>query len=228
MIAAKIALELEKLILSGQIKLGSRLPPERKLSQQYNVSRTTIREAIKQIEQLGLVETRPQNGTFVSDYLEEASLDLLIHMMKDPESWDAETLLSLLETRKVIELFAVTKAVSSAQEADIEFLKEYAGNLSSQNPGVSAEMDYKLHYKIMKMSSNIALLLIFNSFKPVYRYLTDMFFNDKQTIKKTMDQHKLLIACFEERNSEKALAVMEDILTFGELTVKEYINGNKN
>ncbi|MBB6482426.1 FadR/GntR family transcriptional regulator [Spirochaeta isovalerica] len=228
MVADDIALQIEKAILSGSFGKGSKLPPERKLAEKYGASRTTVRQAIKNLEQLGLVETLPQSGTFVSDYLQDASLDLLIHMMKDPDSWDPATLHALLEARKVIELFALSKAVESATEKDLATLRELASELSAENPQQSAEMDYMLHYHIMKMSSNIAFLLIFNSFKPVYRYLTDLFFSSEESLKTVMVQHRKLIGAFEKKDKEGAEEIMEEILAFGETTVKEYINGNRN
>ncbi|MBN2659287.1 MAG: FadR family transcriptional regulator [Spirochaetales bacterium] len=228
MVADDIALQIEKAILSGSIEKGTKLPPERKLAEQYGASRTTVRQAIKNLEQLGLVETLPQSGTFVSDYLQDASLDLLIHMMKDPESWDPATLYALLEARKVIELFALSKAMASLNEDDLKTLRDLASGLRADNPHDSAEMDYKLHYHIMKMSSNIAFLLIFNSFKPVYRYLTDLFFSSEESLKTVMTQHQNLIGAFEKRDEKKAEEIMKEILAFGETTVKEYINGNRH
>lgn len=228
MVADKIALEIEKSILSGEMERGSKLPPERKLSEIYGVSRTTIREAIKKVEQLGLVETLPQSGTFVSDYLQDASLDLLIHLMRDPDSWDRKTLLSLFEARRVLEEFAVARSVTTATDEDIHLLRSIANSLTPEDHGLSAERDYALHYQIMKMSSNIAFLLMFNSFKPLYTHLTGLFFGRDDTIGQTMEQHRRLIDCFERRDRGGALSAMEEILLFGEMKVKEYIDENRN
>jgi len=116
----KIARNLEKAILKGEYPAGSRFPPERELAEQYRVSRSTIREAVGMLAQLGLVETLPQSGTYVGDYLTEGSLDLLLHIMKASETVDAEVVLSLMEFRRMSEVFAVRKAVGNARDGDLD------------------------------------------------------------------------------------------------------------
>ena len=69
--------QLQKEIVNGVYLSGSRLPAERKLAEQYDVSRVTIRDSIRKLAQLGLVSKVPQSGTYINEYKSEASLDLL-------------------------------------------------------------------------------------------------------------------------------------------------------
>ena len=58
--------QIKDLLISGQLKPGDKLPPERKLSEIFGVGRTHVRDAIRRLEFYGILKTRPQSGTFVA------------------------------------------------------------------------------------------------------------------------------------------------------------------
>src|SRR5215467_15621426 len=77
----QIAQQIEQRILSGELRSGDRLPPERELAEQFHASRTAVREAMKSLAQKGLVDMRPGRGTVVIDGTSRAmrhSLGLMI------------------------------------------------------------------------------------------------------------------------------------------------------
>src|SRR5574337_2129858 len=79
----QIAEQIEKRILSGELRSGDRLPTERELSEQFRASRTAVREAMKTLAQKGLVDMRPGRGTIVIDGTSQAmqySLGLLLRL----------------------------------------------------------------------------------------------------------------------------------------------------
>ena len=75
-----VSLQIEKAILTGEFTPGVRLPPEREMAQRYGVSRSILRESVKQLASLGLVRTEAQSGTYVTDYSREASLEFLVYL----------------------------------------------------------------------------------------------------------------------------------------------------
>ena len=219
----KVAHALEKAILRGEYPAGSRFPPERELAERFKVSRSTIREAVGKLAQLGLVETHPQSGTYVSDYLTEGSLDLLVHLMKHSETVDEDVVLSLMEFREMSELTAVRKAVRIATDLDIEALREIVRQESRPSIGYKeiAECDYELHATILRLSNNLILQLLFNSFKPVYRFYANFFFRLPEAISATVSQHRRLIRAFSERDEESAVSIMAEALRYGEQRVAD-------
>ena len=68
----QVAEQIEKRILAGELRKGDRLPTERALAEQFHVSRTAVREAMKILAQKGLVDMRPGRGTIVIDGSREA------------------------------------------------------------------------------------------------------------------------------------------------------------
>jgi len=219
----KIARTLEKAILKGEYPAGSRFPPERELAERYRVSRSTVREAVGMLAQLGLVETFPQSGTYVGNYLTEGSLDLLLHIMKASETVDADVVLSLMEFRRMSEVFAVRKAVRNATGEDMERLWEILRRERDPSAGTLevAEADYALHLAIVEMARNLVLQLLFNSFKPVYRFYANFFFRLPEALEVTLSQHKRFMLAFERGEADAAAAVMEEALLYGEKRVCE-------
>jgi len=213
-----VALKLEKSILKGEFPSGSRFPPERELAERYGVSRSTVREAVGKLAQLGLVETLPQSGTYVSNYLTEGSLDLLLHIMKTSETVDADVILSLMEFRRVSELFAVRKAVAAASGEDAARLAEIVRREEDPAAGPLdvAECDYALHQLLVSLAGNLVLKLLFNSFRPVYRFYASFFFRLPGAVEVTVAQHRRFARAFARQDADRAVAVMEEALRYGE------------
>ncbi|HOO73338.1 MAG TPA: FadR/GntR family transcriptional regulator [Spirochaetota bacterium] len=218
-----IFLELQKGILKGKYPPGSRFPSERDLARRYNVSRSTIREAMGKLAKSGLVETRPQSGTYVSEYQTKASLDLLIEIMQRGGEVDSDILLSLMETRSVIELHAARVALENFSPDDIDYLKKIVTDekANAENPELIAECDYALHQFIMQKSGNFVIQLIFNSFKPVYRFYTGYFFSMPGSIKKTIQQHEAFVRFAELKNMPAAVEKLAEALDYGKNRVVE-------
>ena len=63
----EIVRQVKAMIAEGRLKGGDRLPPERDLAEKFVVSRTSVREALRALESLGLVEIRPGEGTFIRE-----------------------------------------------------------------------------------------------------------------------------------------------------------------
>ena len=78
----RIVSQIEQRIESGELKVGDQLPPERELAEQFAVSRTAVREAIKALRQKGLVEIRPGRGTFITNGTSDTIRNSLGMLMK--------------------------------------------------------------------------------------------------------------------------------------------------
>ncbi len=218
--------KLQVKIINGTYPAGSRLPSERELSGQFRVSRITIRDAVRKLAQLGFVNKVPQSGTYVSEYESDASLDLLIHIMKTSDSVDSDILISLMEFRRLAEVFAAKKAAQNiTPEAMLQMnaiLLHIEDNLDS--PEALSECDYALHLAIARLSHNLMIKLMFNSFKPVYHYYTDFFYRLEDAPARSMEYHKRLVAALGSRDGSFAAHVMEEALLYAEYRVKEALD----
>src|SRR5512138_3549788 len=92
--------QIERRILAGELKVGDQLPSEHELAQQFAVSRTAVREAVKALRQRGLVEIRPGRGTFITNATSgtiRSSLDMLMKFGNTKGSGN------LVEVREILE-----------------------------------------------------------------------------------------------------------------------------
>ncbi|MFO7557258.1 MAG: GntR family transcriptional regulator [Desulfobacterales bacterium] len=214
--------KLQKEILAGKFPAGARLPSERVLSEKFKVSRITIRDAIRKLSQLGFVHKKPQSGTYVSKYESEASLDLLIHIMQTSKAVDSSVLISLMEFRRVNEVFAAAKAAKNATPEDIVSLQEIIDGLKRCDNDLSylSKMDFSLHYKIALVSGNLLLKLMFNSFKPVYHFYTDFFYRLEGAGPDSVELHQKLVSAISAGDEDYAAFVMGEALIYAENRMK--------
>ena len=77
----EIVRQVKTMIAEGRLKSGDRLPPERELAEKFVVSRTSVREALRALESLGLLEIRPGEGTFVREVSVETLIEPLALVM---------------------------------------------------------------------------------------------------------------------------------------------------
>lgn len=214
---------LRKKAVDGSLVPGTKLPSERKLSGEYNVSRTTVREAINRLEQLGLVTSIPKSGTFVNNFETDASLDLLISIMRSGEPVSSETLVSLVEFRRLAELYAVRRAMSGISREDVECLRGFVDTMkrNAGSPETLAEMDFRIHFAFVRIARNMVIQLMFNSFKPVYRYYTDFFYRLDGASAEAVRLHERLIEALASEDAEYAVYAMEKVLLYGENRLKD-------
>jgi len=142
--------KVEKLIDSGQYPPGSRLPPERVLAEQFEVSRPTIREAIIALEVRGRVEVKTSSGVYVIEKPEEATSQLEVSAFE------------LTQARALVEGEAAALAASSITKDELEALHE---SLVAMEKGINAEQaDREFHAIISKATRNNAILYAVENF----------------------------------------------------------------
>jgi GntR family transcriptional repressor for pyruvate dehydrogenase complex len=117
----QIAEQIEQLILSGKLRCGDRLPTERELAEQFQASRTAVREAMKTLAQKGLVDMRPGRGTVVIDGTSQAMRHSLGLMLRVGQAGSEN---NLVEVREILEPEIAALAAARATEEQIAVLRE--------------------------------------------------------------------------------------------------------
>ena len=133
--------QIKKKILTGELTIGDRLPPERDLAQQYNVSRNSVREAMRTLQAIGLLECRQGSGNYIANNLKEQlsdSLSLIFMLdhcsMTDLTSlrraFELETLRGIVQKddpavwkqlENLAQRIRMTKCIEEVEELDVEF-----------------------------------------------------------------------------------------------------------
>lgn len=222
----QVVRELKSEILSGKLSPGARLPAERELSEKYHVSRGTVRTAISRLSQLGFVKTIPQSGTFVADYLKEASIDLLVDIMTNEKEIDTDFLIAMLDLRRIIEVHYTRRAVLRMNEADIRALKDLAVELGKASFDVGALVDnvYRFHARIIELSGNPLLRFLANSFEVVHRYYLNFFFQIPGNAASMKPFYEKLYRAVETGDDHYAAFVMGELLEHAEVSAKNSLD----
>ncbi|MCH1926151.1 pyruvate dehydrogenase complex transcriptional repressor PdhR [Shewanella sp. C32] len=146
---------LEQMILEGSLKPGQKLPPERELALQFEVSRPSLREAIQKLEAKGLLLRRQGGGTYVKEQLWKSMADPIMELMlSDPESQ-----YDLLEFRHATEGMMAYFAALRGTDADMENLENMLEQVE-QAHGVDAVATAIVNFyrAIAEASHNVAML----------------------------------------------------------------------
>ena len=156
-----VAEHLRDAILRGDYTAGDRLPAERELAEQLGVGRSSVREAFKKLEQLGLVEIRHGDGALVRP-LQEASLDILPHLLTLDGELDVGLLEQWLEAREELMSAAVGLAATRASDDQFDSMRDRLAALV--DPGIG-DVEYfdrlaGLEKLVSLVSRNLILRLV--------------------------------------------------------------------
>lgn len=143
--------QIKDIVKKGELKSGDKLPSERELSEKLEVSRASIREALKALQILGLIETKHGDGNFINNNFENSLLEPLsiVFMLIGSKSSD------VLELRKILEPATAMLAANNITIDQITELREIAEQLNNTSDvEICASLDKKFHYKIAQASGN--------------------------------------------------------------------------
>lgn len=203
--------ELESKIISGELKIGEKLPSERELAEQMQVSRAVVNAGIAEMQQKGFLVIRPRVGTFVEDYRKNGTLETFVSTMKYHEGLISKNEVnSILQLRVVLVTLAAELAVADATDEQLKGLEEIVSQLSSKMPDEEiVELTFKLHHELAFISGNNLLPLLFASFKYLvcklwHRYIMN---NGKAAL---IESDRLLVKYLVDRDVDAAKAHIRD------------------
>lgn len=161
-------------ILAGELAAGDAVPSERALAERHGVNRHAVREALKRLEQAGLVRITQGGATRVQDWREHGGLDLLLDLVRDAGAPaggpPAEVVRSVLELRALIGVDAARRFVERAEPAErervaglVEAVASAIDGATAAEPAVVAAAYEELWHALVAGSGSVAYRLMLNS-----------------------------------------------------------------
>ncbi|MCY3780398.1 MAG: FadR/GntR family transcriptional regulator [Chloroflexi bacterium] len=200
--------QIKALIEEGRLKPGDKLPAERELIKRLSVSRASLREALRVLEVLGLIEVRTGIGAFVKQ-TDAGAL---------PAEWSAlliktqQEVIDLLEVREALEARAVELAVQKASEEDLEgcslTLAKMKQSANTNDVDAAIQSDIEFHQLISKMSQNKFLIELSDSISHVLLDARYAFFRQPNRILVSWQQHCRVVEALVKRDSQAAAEAM--------------------
>jgi GntR family transcriptional repressor for pyruvate dehydrogenase complex len=203
----QIVQQIEDSIMQGALKPGDQLPAERDLAQQFGVSRTAVREAVKTLREKGLLEAYSGRGTFITDGTSEnirQSLDRMIKMGQPEGS------LYLAEVRAILEPEIAALAATRIEEQHLAGLREaYAVMARSRtDPEAYIEADLDFHLSLAEAAANPLILSLLDSIVGVLREQRLRIFRVEGGPERGQFHHQRILEAIEQRHPVKAREAM--------------------
>lgn len=204
----QIVQQVEESIKNAALKAGDQLPPERELAEQFGVSRTAVREAVKALREKGLVEAYPGKGTFITDGTSRVikqSLDRMIRMGQP------EGLTNLAEVRSILEPEIASLAATRAKEEDLAAMRESVGVMDESRNDADAfiEADLDFHLALAEAAANPLILSLIDSIVGLLREQRLRIFHVKGGPERGQYHHKRILEAIEHRDPVGAREAMK-------------------
>ena len=214
--------QFQDLINTGALVSGQRLPSERDLANQFNVSRSSVREAIRSMELQGLVSIKPGSGTFVSD--KNASISDLVSSAIKAKS---KQISDIFEIRRLLEPAIAGLAASRASKSDIEEMRNILQKqkIQVQNGETGVESDTEFHFALAKSTHNMALVNMVSAISDILSTSRDISLQAPGRPQRSLHSHSQIVDMIEDHDSDQAIAAMNHHLTVVE-PVPETVENN--
>lgn len=159
--------EMQRKILDGELLAGTRLPPERILAEQTQVSRTVLNSALAELAEQGFLEVRPRQGTYVADYRRYGNLSTLAAIMRHNGGMpDRSEVLSLLEVRRALEHLTAEQAIRNASDEALGGLGvPLARMAAAPNAALAAEAAFLFRHELALLGGSCVVPLLYSSLK---------------------------------------------------------------
>lgn len=157
--------QIQSKILSGELPVGTRLPPERELARQMQVSRAVVNGGTAELARQGFLTVSPRVGTVVADYRRSGNIETLLAIMDfQGQTLGREEIVSLLQVRRALEHLAVELAIVHASDQELKDLGHILDRLSlTEQSGEASRLAYEFHHELMLLSGNTILPLLYCS-----------------------------------------------------------------
>ncbi len=206
----EVANRLLTLIRERELRPGDKLPAERNLARMMEVSRPVVREALRALSLMRVVDIRQGSGTYITS-LEPRQL---IAHLDFVFSKDSVALIQLLEARRVIEPGNVRLAAHRVSEAEIGELRDLVLSLSDciDNPGRFSELDIAFHNAVCAAANNFLLLQFMNIVSALGRASRERTGGLREVREAALDDHRRLLEALQAHDPDAAERAMLDHL----------------
>lgn len=196
----QVTKEIEALIQQGYWQVGEKIPPEKDLMEKFAISRNTLREALRALAHVGLLETRQGSGTVVTSSSMFGAV-VTKHM-------EQSTLLQILEVRKALESEAAYLAAQRRSQQEIEKMEHYINVCETafheNDLKKFLEADVALHQVIVEASHNSLLIDLYATLNDSLYYSIDRNIEDLNQNTKEQHIHHQLFLAIKNQQPEKA------------------------
>ncbi len=193
---------IKELLERGELKAGSRLPPERELADVLHISRPSLRTALKALSVMGIIRAKPGAGTYIAESLPEVFTEPM-HFMTLINNTSVE---ELFEARRIIEAGLAELAAERATEADIAVLtKEVEGMKATVgDPENFLKHDVRFHQAVAHAANNKLMSGVMDTVAQLLYHIRRQTISRASDLDEAIEWHQKIIAAMQKRDSKRA------------------------
>lgn len=197
----KIMKQIQELILTGELKKGDKLPPERKLSEMLGVGRPTLKQAISALEAMGIIESVHGGGNYISENIDNIFNPFTLkYYLSEGNKED------ILEFRYILEVQFAKLAALKVSDSNITKLESIVKQMKKNtNKEKRLRINYEFHLQIAKIAGNSLIISMYESIMELII---------KQTIETDGDNfyksHKIIVEAIKSNKPKLAAKTMSD------------------
>src|SRR4051812_48664293 len=213
--SSAISEQIRAAIVTGRLKAGDRLSPERELAEQFGVSRVTVRDALRGLEAMGLIAVRvgARGGAFVT----APTGSVVAQTMSDMVMMSAVTPEDVVEARLMVELGTVTIACARATDEDLAQLRVLCerGSAALREKTYTRELSWDFHSLLAKAAHNGAVEGLTQSFRSSLSLHPIRTREGAKAHERTVGEHTRILEALERRDGGAARTEMAQHLLRG-------------
>lgn len=224
-LSTSVVRQIEQLILRGILRPGERLPAERELSERLGVSRPSLREAVAELQEEGLLVTKAGSGIYVAEVLGSAFSPALQRLF----STHTEAVFDYVSFRRDMEALAAERAARLASSYDLEVIQTIFEKMESshnkRNSEEEAGLDAQFHSAIIEASHNVVMLHMMRSMFDLLRtgvfYNRQVMFSQRTSRAALLDQHRAINDALQTRDPAGAATAVRAHLNYVEKALRD-------
>ncbi|MFC2969439.1 FadR/GntR family transcriptional regulator [Acidimangrovimonas pyrenivorans] len=219
-LSQSVVRQIELLILRGILRPGERLPSERELSEKLGVSRPSLRDAVAELQERGLLASRAGAGIYVAEVLGSAFSPALVQLFSAHD----EAVFDYIAFRRDMEGLAAERAARMGSDTDLKVIgtifEKMEAALPKRNPADEARLDADFHMAIIEASHNVIMLHMMRSMYDLLRegvfYNRQVMFKQRTNREQLLDQHRAINDALQARDPDAARDAVEAHLDYVE------------
>lgn len=197
--------KIKEMVVSGELEPGQRLPKEDVLASRLGLSRNSLREAVRALTFVRILDVRQGDGTYVTSLKPELLLEAVSFVVDFHQD---DSVLSFLEVRRIVEPAATALAARLARTADIDPLEKFLDpGIASLPPSEFVELDREFHHSVVALCGNTVLASLLDSITgPIHRARVWRGVTDPVAADRTLLEHQGIFDALRRHDPDVAAA----------------------
>ena len=222
-LSVEVANQITELILDESLRPGDPLPSQRELAEEIGVSRTVLREAIKTLEERGLVEMKHGSGTYVRRPTSKSiSRSVRLFIQTGPERF-----FQLIDVREILDVEIAARLAKECSEEDLLELEERLALMEEalDSPEEFVRLDVAFHMAFYRATRNEVLMAIMAPITELLMETVGITFAVPGSAERSLKRHQVMLACIRAGDAEGARQAVRETMQAARQRLREGLGG---